>query len=147
MLRSLGTFFLYRWAVWGKGGCHLHGEAGPRWRVLPPRGGAVRGGAVHRLVQVDYAASIRGSSWTNSVIDRVSERECWRRSVSGGRLLASPGSSWSSWQSDIAGSLMVRGLYRDIATRVVTRHRAGVVVVRQCARREIMRQSSGSLKW
>lgn len=134
---------MYGGAVGGEGGGHLQGEPRARGRVLAPRGG---GAAVHGLVQVDDAAPVRRGPGPHPVVDRVSERERRRRSVSGGRLLTSPGSSWASWQSNIARSLVVGGLDRDISARVVARHGARVVVVGQCSGTEIMRQGSCSLK-
>lgn len=132
---------MYGGTVGGEGGGHLQGEPRAGGRVLAPRGGAV-----HGLVQVDNAAPVGRGPGPHPVVYRVSQRECWRWSVSGGRLLTSPGSSRTSWQSNIARSLVMGGLYGDIPAGVVARDRARVVVVGQCSRTEIMRQGSCSLK-
>ena len=120
----------------------MQGEAGARSGVLAPGGGAV-----HTLVEVDNATAVCRGPGPHPVIDRVPQRECWGRGVSGGWLLTSPGCSRTPWESNIARSLMVSSLDRSIPTRVVTRHGPGVVVVGQGPGAEIMRQGSCSLKW
>lgn len=102
----------------------MHGEAGAGSRILPSRSGAV-----HGLVQVDNAASIRRCSWTYTIVDRISQRESWRRSVSCGRLLTCPRSSRTTWQSNITWALVVGGLNWNITSGVVAGDRAGVMVV------------------